>query len=251
MSRAHGASRDEPKRLLAPRESVADDALMTRAQAQALVERVKSMSSADEVLVSVGSGQQSDVRFAANQMSTAGSVRSTSLAVTSVLGRKHATAVTTDLSNDSIKRVLEQSERLARLSPDDPEWLPLLGPQRYLPVQGYFDATANVSAADRARVALTALEPARKAGDLRAAGFLLVEARASALGSSRGLFAFHRSTSANYTLTVRTADGTGSGWAGAEDNDWRRIDFAKVSNTAIEKARLSRNPVALSCCTTV
>jgi predicted Zn-dependent protease len=239
------ASRDEPTRLLAPRESQAPDALMTRAQAQAILEQVKALSKVDEVLVNVGSAHQSDVRFAANQMSTAGSVRSTTLAVTSVIGRKHATAVTTDLSTDSIRRVVEQSERLARLSPDDPEWLPLLGPQRYLPVQGYVEATANVTAADRARVALTALEPVRKAGDLQAAGFLLVTAHSSALGTSRGLFAYHRSTSATYTVTVRTADGTGSGWAGAEDNDWRKIDFAKVSHAAIEKARLSRNPVAL------
>ena len=246
MTRAHGASRDEPKRLLAPPEPMADDdALMTRERAQAIIAQVKALSKVDEVLVSVGSGRQSNLRFAANQVSTAGSVRSTTLAVTSVIGRKHATAVTTDLTTESIRRVVEQSERLAGLSPDDPEWLPVLGPQRYLPVQGYFDATANVSAADRARVALTALEPARKAGDLQAAGFLVVDAQASALGTSRGLFAYHRATSANYTLTVRTADGTGSGWAGAEDNDWRRIDFAKVSNAAIEKARLSRNPVAL------
>ena len=245
MNRAHVTSRDEPKRLLSPREGLADDALMTRDQAQAIIAQVKALSKADEVLVSVGSGHQSDVRFAANQVSTAGSVWNTSLTVTSVFGRKHASAVTTDLSSDSIRRVVEQSERLARLSPDDPEWLPVLGPQRYLPVQGYFDATANVSAADRARVALTALEPARKAGDLQAAGFLLVDAQSTALGTSKGLFAYHRSTSANYTLTVRTADGTGSGWAGAEDNDWRKIDFAKVSNAAIEKARLSRNPVAL------
>ena len=245
MSRAHPASRDEPKRLLVPREPMADEPLMTREQARAIVERVKALSSADELLVHVASGHQSDVRFAANRMSTSGSVRSTSLAVTSVIGRKHATAVTTDLSNDSIRRVLEQSERLARLSPDDPEWLPVLGPQRYPSVQGYFDATANVSADDRARVALTAIEPARRAGDLQAAGFLLMNAASSALGTSKGLFAYHRSTSANYTLTVRTADGTGSGWAGTEENDWRKIDFAKVSSAAIEKARLSRNPVVL------
>lgn len=245
MSRAQLTTYDEPKRLVPAREALAEDTLLTRDQARAIVEQVKSLSKADEVLVRVGSGQQSDVRFAANQMSTAGSVRSTSVTVTSVFGRKHATAVTNDLSTDSIRRVLEQSERLARLSPDDPEWQPVLKPQRYLPVRAYFDATANVSAADRAHVALTALEPARKAGDLQAAGFLLVDATSTALGTSGGLFAYHRSTSANYTLTVRTADGTGSGWAGAEDNDWRKIDFAKVSNTAIEKARRSRNPVAL------
>jgi predicted Zn-dependent protease len=59
------------------------------------------------------------------------------------------------------------------------------------------------------------------------------------------LFAYNRSTNANYTLTVRTNDGTGSGWAGAEDPDWSKIDFAAVANRAIEKARLSRNPVAI------
>jgi predicted Zn-dependent protease len=123
--------------------------------------------------------------------------------------------------------------------------MPALGPQTYLPVNAYVDATATLSPADRARAAKTALEPARKAGDLRAAGFLVVNATARAIGTSRGLFGYHRATNANYTLTVRTADGTGSGWAGAEHNDWRKIDFAAVSATAIDKARKSRNPVPL------
>ncbi|MEO6525738.1 MAG: TldD/PmbA family protein, partial [Gemmatimonadaceae bacterium] len=236
---------DEPKRLLDIRQPVPPDALMTSEQAKAIIEKVKKLSKAEEVIVNVGSGNQADVRFAANQMSTAGGVSNTSLAVTSVFGKKHATAVTNDLSDDSIARVVGESERLAKLSPDDPEWLPVLAAQTYVPVPAYFDATAGVSAADRARAALTALEPARKAGDLQAAGFLVVNAGTSALGNSKGLFAYHRSTTANYTLTVRTADGTGSGWAGAEENDWTKIDFAKVSNSAIEKARLSRNPVAI------
>src|SRR5690606_23536174 len=60
-----------------------------------------------------------------------------------------------------------------------------------------------------------------------------------------GLFAYHRSTSANYTLTVRTADGSGSGWAGADHPDWSRIDFEAVSKRALEKARASRGPVAI------
>ena len=55
-----------------------------------------------------------------------------------------ATDLNGDLySDESLARVVAESERLARLSPDDPEWLPVLGPQRYLPVEGYFDATAN------------------------------------------------------------------------------------------------------------
>jgi predicted Zn-dependent protease len=92
---------------------------------------------------------------------------------------------------------------------------------------------------------LTALEPARKAGDLKAAGFIIVNANSTALGNNKGLFAYSRGTTANYTLTVRTDDGTGSGWAGAEHPDWTKLDFGALSAHAINKARLSRNPVAI------
>jgi predicted Zn-dependent protease len=44
---------------------------------------------------------------------------------------------------------------------------------------------------------------------------------------------------------VRTTDGTGSGWAGADHPDWKQIDFKAVSDRAITKARASRNPVAV------
>ncbi|HVF38683.1 MAG TPA: TldD/PmbA family protein [Gemmatimonadaceae bacterium] len=243
MSRAR---RNEPKRLItAGAPLIPADAVMTQAQAQAIIEKVKKLSKADEVIVNVGGFYQADVRFAANQMSTAGGVSNSNFAVTSVFGKKHATAVSNDLSDESLKRVVEQSEVLTKLSPDDPEWLPGLGPQTYQPVERFFPGTANLSPEERARAALTALEPARKAGDLQAAGFIVVTAGSNALGNSKGLFAYSQSTNANYTLTVRTADGTGSGWAGAVDNDWKKIDFAKVSNIAIEKARLSRNPVAI------
>src|SRR5688572_31055938 len=218
---------------------------MTRQQAEQIVDKIKKLSKADEVIVNVGGGYQADVRFAANQMSTAGGVWNQQLAVTSVYGKKHATAVTNDLSDDSLKRVVEQSETLTKLSPDDPEWLPGLGPQTYLPVERWFDSTANLSPEDRARAALTALEPARKAGDLQAAGFIVVNAGSNALGNNKGLFAYNRGTTANYTLTVRTDDGTGSGWAGAEHPDWTKLDFAGLSAHAINKARLSRNPVAI------
>ena len=245
MSRAN-SGRGAPRRLIGASEAMLPEgAVMTREQAQQVIEKVKKLSKADEVIVNVGGGYQADVRFAANQMSTAGGVWNQQLAVTSVYGQKHATAVTNDLTEGSLKSVVEQSEVLTKLSPDDPEWLPGLGPQTYVPVERYFDSTANLSPEDRARAALTALKPARDAGDLQAAGFIVANTGSNALGNSKGLFAYSRNTNANYTLTVRTADGTGSGWAGAVDNDWKKIDFAKVSQTAIEKARLSRNPVAI------
>jgi predicted Zn-dependent protease len=241
-----GSFSGTPKRLLdRAAEYMPEGAVMSRDKSQALVEKIVKMSKADGISVSVDSGYQANIRFAANRMSTAGGVVNTQIGIESTFGKKHAVAVTNDPSDDSLRRAVEQSESLAKLSPDDPEVMPALPPQTYLPVNGYFDSTANLSPEERARAALTALEPARKAGDLKAAGFIIVNAGANALGNKNGLFAYNRSTTGNYTLTVRTDDGTGSGWAGAERPDWRQLDFSDVSTHAIEKARLSRNPVAI------
>ena len=245
MSRS-GNSREAPRRLVDRAAALMPEgAVMPREQAQALLEKVVKMSKADEVSMNINSSYQADVRFAANQMSTSGGVVNAQVGIQSAFGKKHAVAVTNDLSDESLRRAVEQSEALAKLSPDDPETMPGLPLQTYLPVNGYFDSTANLTPEERARAALTALEPARKAGDLKAAGFLIVNAGANALGNSKGLFAYNRSTTANYTLTVRTDDGTGSGWAGAEHPDWKQLDFPALATHAIDKARLSRNPVAI------
>ena len=237
-----------PKRLLpasAAFSAITENAILTREQAQALVERVVKMSQADTITVTVFGGHAANVRFAANQMSTAGGVADFQVSVESAFGPKHAAVVTNDTSDEALLRTVRQSEALARLAPDDPEAMPALGAQQYRPVDAFVTATANVTAEERARAALTALEPARRAGDLNAAGFLQLNANASAIGNNKGLFAYHRGTSTNYTVTVRTKDGTGSGWAGAEHPDWRQVNFAEISGRAIRKARDSRNPVAV------
>jgi predicted Zn-dependent protease len=153
--------------------------------------------------------------------------------------------VTNDRSDEGLRRAVAQAEALARLAPEDPEYLGELGPQQYAEVAAWADATAELSAEDRARAALGALAPARASNDITVAGFIVCGAEASAVGNSAGLFGYHRATNANYTLTARTRDGTGSGWAGADDTDWARLDFADVARRAIDKARRSRNPVAV------
>ena len=232
-----------PKRLI-PIET-ADGDIISREASQALIEKVVKMSSADAISVSVGSSLTNNIRFAANQVSTAGSVADANVAVTSAFGPKKATVVTNDLSDEALLKTVKESERLAKLAPDDPEAMPDLGPQNIKTVNADFDSVEKLDAGDLAKAALTALEPARKAGDLTAAGYLVVNTSTNALGNKEKLFAYHKSTNANYTVTVRTTDGTGSGWAGAESPDWTKLNVNEVSQRAIDKARLSRNPVAI------
>ena len=229
-----------PRSLFAP-----DPRVMTREQTQTLVERIIKMSKADGVQVNVGGGYTANIRFADNRISTAGGVSQANVTVQSSFGPKHAAVTTNDFSDAGIERAVRQSEALAKLAPDDPEAMPLLGPQTYDDVNTYFDSTANLGPAARAEAARLAIDPCKGAGDLTAAGFLVTGIGAGAVGNSKGLFAYQAGTSANYTLTVRTSDGTGSGWAGADHPDWSKLDVKGVADRAIEKARRSRNPVAI------
>ncbi|MDP9178792.1 MAG: TldD/PmbA family protein [Gemmatimonadota bacterium] len=233
-----------PKRLIRADLGV-EDGVLGGPDSQTLIGRILKMSTADSASVFVDSNVTNNLRFAANQVSTAGSVSDLDIQVTSNFGPKHATVVTNNTSDEALLATVKQSEALAKLAPDDPEAMPDLGPQSIKTVNAWFPDSAALSAADLIKAGLTALEPARQAKDLNVAGYLVVDQASSSLGNSKGLFAYHRSTNANYTVTARTADGTGSGWAGAEHPDWSQLKVGQVSARAIEKARLSRNPVAI------
>lgn len=239
-----------PKRLMAQHEAVRhgvlDEAVvLTRAECEDVVQRALRASKADACRVSVNSSYDTNVRFADNQMSTSGITDNATVSITSFVGKRSATVLTNDLSVRGLEQAVAQSEALARLAPEDPESLPELGPQRYVEIPAWFDSTAQLSAEDRARAALSALQLSRASNDLQVAGYIECNASARAIGNSAGLFAFHRSTNADYTLTVRTADGTGSSWSGANENDWSTIDFAAMATRTIERARASRDPRAV------
>ncbi|MFN5581675.1 PmbA/TldA family metallopeptidase, partial [Gemmatimonas sp.] len=236
---------DAPKSLFHIGRATAPAGVLSRDEAQALVERTVKLSKADAVRVSVNSSRETNLRFADNQMSTSGATTNTTIRVQSVFGKRKASVVTNDRSDDGLRRAVQQSEALARLAPEDPEYLGELAAQQYGSVNAWSDRTAELTADDRAKAALSALAPARAGKELTVAGFIICNASASAIGTNAGLFAYHRGTTANYTLTARTNDGTGSGWVGAEDTDWAKIDFQNVADRAIEKARRSRNPVAI------
>lgn len=218
---------------------------MTRDQAHGIIERAIKMSKAEGVAVNVNANVTGNTRFAANQLTTSGVIESSGFAVESFFGNKHAVVTTDDLSDASIQRAITQSEKLAKLAPDDPEVMPPLPPQTYTQVQAYHESTEAATPLDRARAALTALEPSRRAGNVLASGFIVTGANVSAFGNKQGLFAYHQTTTSNYTLTVRTSDGTGSGWAAADDHDWSKLDYRGVSQRALDKAQRSRGAVAI------
>ena len=203
-----------------------------------------SFATAGETRVAIASGQQGNTRFAVNQVSTAGDSYNASVSVQSSYGKRTGGSSTNRLDDESLRATVLMAERLARLSPEDPEALPLLGPQQYAEAEGWSESTASLEPAERATAVQRIATPARSA-NLVSTGYLEANAGATAIANSRGLFAYYRATSCALTATVRTPDGTGSGWAGGAHYDWTRLDPTAFGARAIEKARLSRSPVGI------
>ncbi len=228
----------------------ADDSftVMSRDALEGIAERALKHSTADGCQIDITSVVRGNTRFAANQLSTAGDMVDTNVVVQSWFGPKHASVQINDTDNAAIAAAVTHSEALARLAPADPDAMPPVGAQTYESIMAFFEATADVTPEQRAQAALLALQPARAAKGqdaLVAAGYIVVTNEATLSANKAGMSGFHRSTNANYTLTVRTADGSGSGWAGADEREWGKIDPADVTQRAMEKARRSRNAVAV------
>jgi predicted Zn-dependent protease len=227
--------------------------LLTREEAQAVADRALKASKADSARIIIGSSWSGNTRFSGNEITTSGGVTDTAVNITSTIGKRQASATTNLLDEAGLARAVEQSERLARLSPEDPELMPELGPQTYAQVQGFSTATAELDAEKRAAAVKAAFDAVRavpaadgvRPDDLFVAGFLEATATAQAIANSNGLFAYHRASDASLSTTVRTPDGTGSGYFTRGARDWSQLDPRDIAARAARKAIASRNPQAI------
>jgi predicted Zn-dependent protease len=221
---------------------------MTREEAKALADRALSFSPAEQTRVHITSEWAGNTRFAEASITTSGDSTNVVVVITATVGRRRASASTNVLDDASLKRTAELAAQLARLSPEDPELMPELGPQSYDAVGAYVERTADLNAEARAtavrRVVDSAVAAGKPAGNVFVAGFLDVNARITAVATSAGLFAYHRSTEVDLSVTSRTPDGTGSGWARSGTRDWAKVDAPALGRIASQKAVASRNPSA-------
>ena len=215
--------------------------ILTEKQAKEIIERALSYGSADELRVNLDGGRSGNTRFALNTITTSGDEDTMDITVTAYFGKRKASSSGNEFDPDSLKRLVKTAEELARVAPEDPEYVPELSPQQYLEIDPYFENTANADAAIRSKSALSSIEPASKK-NLTAAGFFSHNHSFSAVGNNKKLWGFYRSTDASFTTTIRTADGSGSGWGGDNSRDIGEVHYAGASNRAIEKAEISRKP---------
>ncbi|HUP00775.1 MAG TPA: TldD/PmbA family protein [Gemmatimonadota bacterium] len=209
--------------------------VLTESEARRIVSVVLEAARGDATTVSLSSRDGGNTRFARNGVTTAGEVSDATISVTAAFGTRRGTAETNGVDDESLVQVTRRAEEAARLAPEDPEYVPPLEPVEYPDPQGFFESTRDFGPDARANAAAAAIDEAI-ARETAIAGFVESYAQGLATANSTGLFDYHAQTWLEYTNTVRTPGGEGSGWAGVRLNDAADLDAAVRARIAAEKA---------------
>lgn len=208
--------------------------------ALSLLETIIQQSTAEGVVLNLQARESALSRFSENQLSQNIQKNTLNLTVTSYWGRRSASASTTELDEESIRETLQRSENLARLAPEDPEWVPLLEPQTYSQRQpGFAPSTANFSPVARGKIIQQISAQAQKAG-VESSGTLSTNVSLEAIANSRGLRAAAKTTTADFSITARIEDG--SSWGPCTAIDIEELPFSHLTEQVITQALASRNP---------
>jgi predicted Zn-dependent protease len=220
--------------------------MYSREEVKAITDKVLNMAKADAVEVDFSGGERSATRFA-NSTITANMVQfDRQVSVTVYLGTKSGSASTRQFDDASLKEMVANATTAAESGRENPEMLPMIeGPQDYIPVDAALPASVNFGPAERARLARQSIDVSDRMKTV-GSGFIPKNHQTTCSANSKGLFAYYQYAETSFILTCRTADGTGSGWAGITGvKDPAMINAEELTRIASEKAVKSRNARAL------
>ena len=218
--------------------------ILNEAEAKALCQKILSYSRADECEINISGEYRGNIRYARNDVSTSGALTNKNIVVSSAYGKKVGVATIDEFDDASLEKVVRRSEELAKLAPENPEYMGVLEPQSYLKTKAYFESTANINPAKRAEKVAQSLNLCQNE-KVVAAGFINDQHGYSALMNSKGLFAYFPASNVNFSLTVRTEDGKGSGYVAKGYSDFDKLDTVKATKIALQKAKASVDAKAI------
>lgn len=216
--------------------------MTSREEFQFIAELVLKCSTADHTLVTVHDQDGGTTRFANNQVIQNVNTRRGGVSVSVAFGARQGTATTTDFTAGSLRETVKRAEALARVSPEDPEYLPPVGRQTYHPCPTVRSETAKAGPAVRLEYANEAISQCRME-NMSAAGIVSSSRASVGVAAGTGLLAFEERTEARFSITVQAGDATG--WASAAHRSIDRLKVQERTLSAIHKATLGAEPQEL------
>src|SRR5579859_2494760 len=218
--------------------------MLTKDQAGVIFDRIRKLSSADEVEVHFSGGRFALTRFANNTIHQNVAEENSVVSVRTVFGGRTARASTNKFDDESLRQVVKSSESLAKVQHPDADLLPMPDPAETGDgaVQNpsrYFEGTAAITPDVRADGVAKIVGVADK-HRLTTAGVFSSGDSFEGVFNSRGLSRWHMQTLAEVSITMLGGDS--SGWQKANSPDVANLDAQRLAETAAQKAVESAHP---------
>src|SRR6185369_3924740 len=129
--------------------------MLTIEKAADIFAKLSKYATADEIELFIYGGHSALTRFANNTIHQNVAEDNVGISVRTVFGGRTARATTNKLDDESLKRVVQSSESLAKVQQPDPDLLPMADGKEGKSVTApsrYFDQTAALEPANRADV---------------------------------------------------------------------------------------------------
>ena len=222
--------------------------MLTQEQAADIFDRVRRLSSADEVEVLFTGARFALTRFANNTIHQNVEDENCVASIRTNFGGRTARSTANQFDDASLRRSVEASESLARVQAVDPDLLPMpdrreaaggTGGAPVAPTARSFERTAAITPGDRAHAVGQIVGVAGR-HRLTTAGIYSSSESIEGIFNSRGLAAWHTQTLAEVSITMLAEDS--SGWQKLNSPDVRNLDVLRLAEIAAQKAVESAHP---------
>jgi predicted Zn-dependent protease len=218
--------------------------MLTQPQAGDIFDRIRKLTTADEVEVLFSGGRFALTRFANNTIHQNVTEENYTVSVRTVFAGRTARASTNKFDDESLRQVVKSSESLAKVQQPDPDLLPMPSQQE---AEGdaetsvhttqtpsrYFEQTAGVTPELRAEGVRKIVDVA-DSHKLTTAGVFSSSESIDGIFNSRGLSRWHTQTLAEISITMLADDS--SGWQKLNSADVANLDPQKLAEIAAKKA---------------
>lgn len=219
--------------------------MLTQEKAADVFDRIRKLSSADELEVLFSGGRSALTRFANNTIHQNVAEENDIVSVRTVFAGRTARATTNKFDDESLRQVVQASENLAKVQHPDPDLLPMPdsseasgGGAPAIPSR-HFQRAAAITPDERAEGVRKIVGVADK-HKLTTAGVFSSAESTEGIFNSRGLSRWHTQTSAEISITMLAPDS--SGWQKANSPDVSNLDPLALAEVAARKALDSAHP---------
>jgi predicted Zn-dependent protease len=231
--------------------------MLTQEQAADMFDRIRRLSSADEVEAIFTGSRFALTRFANNSIHQNVEDENSVVSIRTNFGGRTARSTANQFDDESLRRAVAASESLARVQAPDPHLLPMPTAEeadfgaldekaggggarstRAFAAR-FFEETATVAPGERAEVVrgIVAVADQHK---LTTAGIYSISDSREGIFNSSGLARWHEQTLAEISTTMLAGDS--SGWQKLNSPDVRNLDARRLAETAAQKAVDSAHP---------